>query len=200
MAEQAAPATIDETSEAQFEALVAAMGHPVRSKLLFALTDKPGVTIKQLATRIAEPPRRVRYHLQPMVESGLVVVDEETRRRNTVERRYRATQLPIVDATDDHPVTIAQQQRLSLEVLKMILADARSAVASGTFGTHEGHCEVRFWAEVDRQGWDELAQIHLKAFEDIRSALARSTERIAAGSPGYLPATSAILLFESPDW
>ena len=89
---------------------------------------------------------------------------------------------------------------MSLEVLKLIFGDARAAVASGTFGIHEGHCEVRFWAEVDQQGWDELARIHREAYEDVRAAIARSAERLAEGGETSLPVTSANLLFESPVW
>jgi DNA-binding transcriptional ArsR family regulator len=180
--------------------LAEAMGHPVQSKILFVVADRPGVTIRQIASRLEEPSRRVRHHLEALVAAGLVSVESEALTRNTMERRYAVELLPHIRTEDAELLSDISQRRISLEVLKLILADARAAVANGTFGTHHGHAEVRFWAEVDQEGWEELAAIHLRALDEMRAALASCAERLADDDRTAFPVTSALLLFEAPGW
>jgi DNA-binding transcriptional ArsR family regulator len=180
--------------------LAEAMGHPVQSKILFVVADRPGVTIRQIASRLEEPRRRVRHHLEALIEAGLVSVESEARTRNTMERRYAVELRPHIHTEDAELLSDISQRRISLEILKLILADARTAVANGTFGTHHGHAEVRFWAEVDQEGWEQLAAIHLNALDEMRAALASCAERLADDDRTAFPVTSALLLFEAPGW
>jgi DNA-binding transcriptional ArsR family regulator len=181
--------------------LAKAMSHPVQSKILFVIADRPGVTIRQIASRLEEPERKVRHHLEALVEAGLVSVESEVRTRNTTVRRYAVERRPHILAEDTERLSEASQRRLSLEVLKLVLADARAAVAAGAFGTHEGHTEVRFWAEVDREGWEEMVAIHQRAIDEMQAALASCAERLADDDDrAAFPVTSALLLFEAPGW
>lgn len=180
--------------------LAAAMAHPVRSKILFALTEKPGVTIRQVSARISETPRRVRYHLGKMVDEGTVAVEEERVRAGTIERRYRAARAPVIKTEEMEPLGLDLRRRMALEILKAVFADARTAIGAGTFGIHDGHIEVRWWAEVDREGWEELTLIHEDAFEEVSAALARIKVRIAAGGEPTMAMTAAHFLFEVPAW
>jgi DNA-binding transcriptional ArsR family regulator len=184
---------------AQLEVMVEAMSHPLRSKLLFAVADKAGVTIRQIAGRLGESPRRVRHHLEALVEDGLIEVQDEVERRNTRERRYRVVHRPVIDGDATEALPVERRQEVALAVLTFMLSDARVAVANGTFGRHDGHCEVRFWTEVDEEGWDELASIHLKAFKEIGSCIAKIEERLAGGEAS-IPVSSALFLFEAPAW
>jgi predicted ArsR family transcriptional regulator len=68
--------------------LVEALTHPVRSKVVIAPAERPDVTIRQIAERLREPPRRIRHHVDALVSAGVIEVSAETRRRNVIERRY----------------------------------------------------------------------------------------------------------------
>jgi DNA-binding transcriptional ArsR family regulator len=183
------------------DALADAMGHPVQSKILFVIADRPGVTIRQVASRLEESERKVRHHLEALVEAGLVSVESEVRVRNTTVRRYAVKRRPHILAEDSELLADAIQRKVSLEILKLILADARGAAVAGTFGTHEGHTEVRFWAEVDREGWEEMVAIHQRAIDEMQAALASCAERLADDEDRTaFPVTSALLLFEAPGW
>lgn len=186
--------------ERRLRSLADAMGHPVRSKILFAIADKPGATIRKISERVSESPRRVRYHLEKLVEEGLVLVDEESFGPATIERRYRAARPPVIDSEAIDLLRVDQWRKLDLEILKAVFADARAAITAGTFGEREGHCNVRWWAEVDQEGWEELAQIHQRAYEEVSSAIAKAKARIATGGKPAMAVTSAIFLFEVPPW
>jgi DNA-binding transcriptional ArsR family regulator len=181
------------------DALVAAMAHPVRSQVLFALAERPEVTIRQIAIRIDEPGRRVRHHLEALKRDGLVTVERRSNRRGGVEYLYSAALSPTLVEFGD-AVTEDQQRAIALQVLRSVLADATAAVRAGTFGNHPGHGEVRCWGEVDGEGWDRLAAIHLRAYGEVEEAIAAAGERVRrSGEPGR-PVTSAMLLFESSNW
>jgi DNA-binding transcriptional ArsR family regulator len=181
-------------------ALAEAMGHPFRSKIFFIIADRPGVTIRQVAMRLDEPERKVRHHLEALVKADLVSVESETRTRNTTTRRYAVTRRPQIFTEETEQLSELSQRKISLEILKLILADARAAVAAGTFGTHDGHAEIRFWAEVDQEGWEELVAIHKRAFDEMQAALARCAGRLGDDDRPKFPVTSALLLFEAPGW
>src|ERR1700743_3813279 len=53
-------------------ALAEAMGHPVRAKILFALSDSRPLGVAQIAERVHEPKRRVRYQVGRLVADDLV--------------------------------------------------------------------------------------------------------------------------------
>jgi DNA-binding transcriptional ArsR family regulator len=52
-------------------ALIETLSHPLRARILTVIWERPGVTIKQIAERIDEPARKVRHHVERMVEADL---------------------------------------------------------------------------------------------------------------------------------
>jgi DNA-binding transcriptional ArsR family regulator len=193
-------AVTEAIGDEQFQALVEAMEHPVQSQLLFVIGDKPGVTIREISTRLSEPERRVRHHLGALLKKDLVKVESETQTRNTVEKRYRANYLLTIHSDKADELRVIQHRRISLAILKLILADAQGAVRDGTFGSRDGRAVVRFWAEVDRRGWEDLVAVNLKAWSDTEAALERCADRLRDGSSASFPVTSVFLLHEAPGW
>ena len=117
-----------------------------------------------------------------------------------MERRYRVTTSSVIDGADEQRISPGQQRRISLEALKLIMSDATAAVASGHFGTREGHCEVRIHGEVDDEGWAELAELHRRTMREVQGVLERSAERREATDGDQVEVTAALLLFEAPIW
>lgn len=74
------------------------------------------------------------------------------------------------------------------------------AIGAGTFLERPGWCAVRNWREVDPQGWEELAEIHLKAAHEVIAAVDAAAQRLAEGGGEVIPAISALLLFEALPW
>jgi DNA-binding transcriptional ArsR family regulator len=181
-------------------AVVAAMAHPVRGRVLAAVAEKPQVSIRQIAARLDEPSRRVRHQLEVLQRAGLVDAVPRKNRRGGIEYLYAATTMPELRGDEGGTVTVEQERAAALAVLRLVLADASAAVRAGTFGSHPGHGEVRDWAEVDQQGWDELAAIHLRAYEEVRAAFAAARVRVQGNGGTGTPVTSAMFLFESSRW
>jgi DNA-binding transcriptional ArsR family regulator len=180
--------------------MVEALEDQLRAHVLLAVVDRPGATIGRIATRIGEPPRRVRHQVERLVEAGLVVADAaETARRNARERHYLGVVLPTIeeegpDWSDD------QRRKIALSVVGVIMADLDGAVGGRTFGTRAGHSVIRIPGEVDERGWEELAASMLLTTAEIEGTMARSAGRLAEqGAPGR-EVLSALLLFESPPW
>ncbi len=178
------------------------MGDPVRSRLLFAIADAvEGASVRQVAGKIGESQRKVRYHLDRLVEQGLVTVAREIKRRGVVERYYRLAVPTLIPSREIEALDVDESRKISLQILKAILADAGAAASAGMFGTREGHATLRVPGEVDDQGWEELAALYLHMLSTVQGIMASSRTRLAAET-GNVPirAIAAFLLFEVPRW
>jgi predicted ArsR family transcriptional regulator len=177
-----------------------AMADPFRSRVLVAVSERPGVTNGEIAERLGETSRKVRYHMEALHAAGLVEIEGEVQRRGAIERRYRTTTSNIIYTDDERQLAPSQDRRIALEILKMAMGDATSAVASGHFAAREGHCATRLRGVVDSEGWDELADLFAATTEEARRVVERSRERCeATGEPG-VEVTGALFLFEAPLW
>jgi predicted ArsR family transcriptional regulator len=177
-----------------------AMADPFRSRILVSVTERPGVTIREIAERLGETSRKVRYHMEALHTVGLVEVEGEVQRRGAIERRYRATTSNIIRADEERQLAPPQERRIALEVLKMAMGDATSAVASGHFAAREGHCATRMRGTVDSEGWDELADLFAATTEEARRVIKRSRDRREATGETGVEVTGALFLFEAPIW
>jgi DNA-binding transcriptional ArsR family regulator len=177
--------------------LVAALAHPLRGRLLAALVDRPGVTIRQLSVRLGTPPRRVRHALEALLDSGLAEISAEVLRPGVIERRYGARPWLVEEGTPTTPATRAALCRAVALHLKEDLA--RSAEA-GTLGAWDGECQFRWYAEVDERCRLEIAEIHRRAFPRILSTIEEGRRRVAEGAGPGTEVVSALFLFEAPLW
>lgn len=84
MTSEDAEDVLDISSPEQF----AALAHPLRQRLLFALTHE-AATLSQLAARLGTAKGSVAHHLKVLREAGLVRVVETRRVRGGTEQYYR---------------------------------------------------------------------------------------------------------------
>lgn len=176
------------------------MSDPNRSKIYFALADRPaGATVRQLSQRLDETPRRVRYHLDAMVDQDLVVVVERNNRRGAVERVFRAVRQPVMLEEQGAALSLQQSRQITLQIFRFALAEATRAVAAGTFW-RAGYVEARAEGEVDEQGWSELAAIQLRTLQELEGVLERSRQRCTGSDGNLINAVIGLWLFEAPEW
>ena len=189
-------------SPEHLRALADAMAHPVRAKLLFAVAERSeeGVSVRQLSQRLREPPRRVRYHLDGLLDLGLVAIADERTRRGVLERFYRAEKMPKLNNEQLEAQGDDQARQMCAEVLKAVLADASSAVGAKIFGLRPGHVLARLPGEVDQQGWEELGAVQEETIAELQAVISRSRERLKASGQSPIPALVALFLFEMPRW
>ncbi len=177
--------------------LVETMVHLLRLRILTTVSERPGITIKQLSHHLDETPRKVRHQIDRLIESDLVAVDGATSRRNARERHYRALVRRIVVA-EDTPTTEQAGRAAAVNVIRLMVDDIRAAIGEQTFGTRPGHMEIRIPGEVDQRGWSELVDIYRTAYAEIEATMTESARRLRAGEEAGVEVISALLLFEAP--
>jgi DNA-binding transcriptional ArsR family regulator len=199
MGNEVAP-DVEQRDAALLRSLADAMADPLRGRILAAVCERPGISVREIAGWVGETNRKVRYHVEALHGHGLLEVHGEAKRRGAVERQYRATTPATLDTDDERLISAAQERRISVEVLKLVMADATASLGSGHFGTREGHCEMRFRGEVDSEGWNELSELLIRTAGEADDIIRRSGERREeSGRPG-VELTAAMLLFEAPIW
>lgn len=63
--------------------------HPLRQRILSEAREPS--TAAEIARRIGQPPQRVNYHVRALAEAAFLRPAGESRRRNLIEKRYRAS-------------------------------------------------------------------------------------------------------------
>jgi DNA-binding transcriptional ArsR family regulator len=182
----------------QLDALVRVLSDRFLRRILFVISDRPGSTIRQLAEQLGESSRRVRHHLTALLEARLVVVDDERHREGVIERTYRSVALPLLwDGAWPGDIGEIHRNGIAFEVVRMTLADVSDALRAGIFARRHGWQATRISRQVDERGWDELAEVHRRAFEDTMKIVDRATKRLAGTAERTIPVVSSVLLFES---
>lgn len=176
-------------------ALAKAMGHPVRAKILSALSDTHPLGVGQIAGRIHEPKRRVRYHVGRLMADGLI---EQLRSSGRTRTRYALLVIPFLGKDELEQLTDGEARRIWTEIFRGIVIDVAGAISSGTFYRRPDFYEVRQPLVVDAEGWEEVQAISSSAYEKIESAHAAAAGRLAVSGAEPIAATAAILWFEVP--
>jgi len=63
--------------------------HPLRQKILFEAREAS--TAAEIARRVGLPPQKVNYHVRTLAQAGFLRPAGEGRKRNLIEKRYRAS-------------------------------------------------------------------------------------------------------------
>lgn len=156
-----------------------------------------GMTIRGLAERTGEPPRRVRYHLDALCEQGLIKVADGKQRRGVKERYFAAARLPILDQDDVAALSPTTQKKILLSCLKMIFADAAASLEAGTAVRRPDWAAGRIAGEVDEQGRRQVAALHVDFITKTREAIEQAQERLAETNEHPVRVISANLFFEA---
>lgn len=202
----------DEPRDDGARRIAAVMSHPQQAKVFFAAADRTfgvgmdhtadvpdGITIGELAAKLGESNRRVRYHLASLLALGFVEKVAVQQRRGVVEHYYRVTQLPLVTKSDVEGggISAEEQRRLSIEILKSLFGDASAALSAGTYTRRPEWIAGRVAGEVDERGWEELAAVQESALADAQEVVLRAKGRLEATEDNPVPVRAGLLLFEA---
>jgi DNA-binding transcriptional ArsR family regulator len=191
--------------------LAEALANPLRSKILNSVaevglgsTDKtddpPGITVRQLSELIQEPRRKVRYHLDALLEQRLIRVVRIAKRGGTVERYFGPAGRTILSRNDIGRLTPVQQQGVLAGCLRLIIASAAAALGAGVAVELPEWAAVRIPVQVDRRGWLELGELHEGLVREVDRVVAQASKRLAMSGDEPIDAVSANLLFLAPPW
>jgi len=186
------------------------MANPVRSRILMALAETVytvpvedaagtslGLTVRQVAERLNEPRRKIRYHLDILCDQGLVEIAELRARKGVIERSYAPTRLLLFEADEVAQLPLPQQKMIILGVLRAVFSDASTALEEGTYVRRPEWSAVRSSGQVDEKGWQELGELHLKLSRDTLKVLESAGKRLRETKSAPIRVGAANFLFEA---
>ncbi|MFC0429854.1 helix-turn-helix domain-containing protein [Kutzneria buriramensis] len=99
--------------------------HPVRLRIVHALTGGAELTTTQLCARLPDVSKVTVYRqVAPLVEAGFLEVAGEQRVRGAVERRYRLRQdRPVIDADAAAAMTTEEHRRGFAVAMAVLIAE-----------------------------------------------------------------------------
>lgn len=174
------------------------LAHPVRHKIVMALSGGRTLAARELAKEIDEPVRTVRHHLSELRKAGLVSSEKSVARRGVAEHYYRSATLPTVSEEQHELMTPVERMRISSSVLKYSFADVASALKAGTLDRRSSRCLSFVRIPLDERGWTELAAIHARAHSEVERVKAEAGQRLRLNGKKPICATSVLLFFERP--
>jgi DNA-binding transcriptional ArsR family regulator len=191
---------VQQRDEELLRHLADAMADPLRMRILAGVSERPGITIRQLAEWLGEANRKVRYHVEALHDQGVLEVQSEGRRRGAIERQYRMTTNTYLDIEDWRALSDGLTLRISIQILKMVMADVAGSLAAGRFGIDDRDCVLRVRGKVDKEARSALSELTIRACQEAQEIVRHGTERLEKNGEEGLEMTSALLLFEAPIW
>lgn len=180
------------------QALILAMGHPVRYRILASLSEEGDASARTLSARTGDSLRSTRHQLERLQEGGLVEVVARKRRRGVLEHSYRLVVPPVIDAEEMAAMDEKERLRVSTEVLKGLFKNITIALSGGTFDSRTDRCLTYNRVPVDERGWQELAELHLRTYWETVRLTEEAAMRLRESGERPIPAVSGLLWFELP--
>jgi DNA-binding transcriptional ArsR family regulator len=180
----------------QNPALVQALAHPLRARMLSILQEREA-SPKELAAEFGIPLANVAYHIQVLRKLKLIKLVKKTPRRGAVEHHYRADHGAHIDNEAWNATPDYIKQSMIGAALEEIGRDVTDAAATGGF-EHSDAYLTRSKFVLDQPAWEELGEM-LQAVLDRGDELQKeSAKRLRdAGHEGERQTGLVMMLFES---
>lgn len=186
----------EQETEAVEGRLVRALGHPLRARAL-AIFNERTCSPKEIADQLDVPVNKLSYHVNVLKRCECIELVTTAQRRGATEHYYRGTTRSFYNDEIWGQLSAAAKDGISVVGLKMILDAAQAAVVAETFDSRPDRHLSRTPVVVDDRGWGEVAEVLSTALDRVIEIQAESAERLANEGAAGIPATVAILGFES---
>lgn len=170
--------------------LVRSVAHPLRIKILEALTDhiaSPNTLADKLETDLSG----VAYHTRELDRLGALELVDTGQVRGAIEHFYKATPQAFVGDPQWRRVPPSLLSGVSAATLQTFLDKAIAALEAGTL---DGRNDTVFrWMPLclDEEGWKEVVAIMEEATKLMLAAHLRSQDRLS--EPGVQGGVSAVV-------
>jgi DNA-binding transcriptional ArsR family regulator len=177
-------------------ALVQAVAHPLRARMLSILQDREA-SPKELAAEFGIPLANVAYHIQVLRKLKLIKLVKKTPRRGAVEHHYRADYGAYIDNEAWSATPDVVKRGMVGAALGEIGRDLNDAALLGGFD-HADAVLARTKHVLDQEAWAELSEMLGKVLERAEVLQKEAAKRLrAAGHEGERRAGLVAMLFES---
>lgn len=179
--------------------LAKASAHPIRVKLMAALTMK-SASPRELAEEIDEPLNLVNYHLGQLRKLGCVELVEVVAAAGgrVAEHIYRGVQRPYMSIEAWNGLTEQAKHGWVMTTMRLVTEDIEKAMSHGVFLDPDDNHISRSPMVVDAGGWAETLEILDRAVEELIEVEARSAVRLKGSAAGEIFQKVEILHFRSP--
>jgi DNA-binding transcriptional ArsR family regulator len=187
----------EESTESIDQRLVRSVAHPLRIRILEALTDHVA-SPNSLAEKLEMDLSGVAYHTRELDRLGALELVDTGQVRGAIEHFYKATPRAFVGDPGWRKVPPSLLSGVSAATLQTFLDKAISALEAGTL---DGRDDTVFrWMPLclDEEGWQEVVAIMEEATKLMLAAHVRSQDRLSdAGSQGAVSAVVGQAAFET---
>ena len=176
-------------------AIVQALSHPLRAKMLYLLQEQEA-SPKELSAHFEIPLSNIAYHIQVLRRLKLIRLVRKTPRRGAIEHHYKADHRPQIDheAWSQTPGVI--KERMVSGVLQDIGGYVTEAASTGGFDRDNAHL-TRSRVVLDEKGWDDLADTLLEVLKRLDELETESADRLKkSGHEGERRAALVMMMFE----
>ncbi len=187
--------------------IFSAVKHPLRVRILEALNEGPrspsqfveeGLVPKESYNTYQQALSLASYHFRELEKEGCLEVTESIPRRGAVEHVYRGLATVFVDDAEFEQMDQPTRRRLSRISLQGMVARADRAITEDTFDARTDRHLTWMPMQLDERGWKELIASLAATFAEMTRIRSDAIDRIAASGDEVIPATVAMLGFESP--
>jgi DNA-binding transcriptional ArsR family regulator len=177
-----------------------AMQHPLRRAILLHLIEKGVSSPVEMARDLKDETRNVTYHVKRLTELDCAELVEEEHVRGAVKHYYRATERHLVDTDEWEDLDPALKEGLLVDFMQPTIDDFTASAKAGVLGADGKFHITRSPLTVDRAGFQELLDIHERAFREAFDVEMRSAERRATSGEEGVPVSSSQGCFEVPSF
>lgn len=177
------------------EALVKALDHPLRVRILVLLTER-AASPNEMSNLFDSPLGNCAYHTRVLEELGQVEIVAEEQRRGAVEHFYRSINRPLFSEPDWEKFDPKIRQAISAFGVDAIFEDAADALRADTFDSRTDRHLSRTPLLLDEQGWEEANAIQDKALDALLEVQAKAAERMTKSEETGFRALAAMACFE----
>ena len=164
-----------------------ALGDPARQRVLTLLNERVA-TASQISAELGMPESEVVAHLDVLLENDAIEAADGT--------SYRATIRPFLDDAHWAQLPVETRRALFAQNLRQIVEHLTSALAEDGFDDPKTHVSLTRM-DLDRRGWDDVADLLAGALERVMSIHAESVDRVSRGeSRGTIPAELVVMHFQ----
>jgi hypothetical protein len=189
------------------ETICTVLKHPLRVRILEVLNEGPrspsqfveeGLIPKEHYNTYQQALSLASYHFRELEKEGCLEVIESIPRRGAVEHVYRGLARVFINDAEfeemDHPT----RRRLSRISLQGMIARADRAIREDTFDGRADRHLTWMSMQLDERAWGEVIATLAATFAELTQIRHDARDRIAASGGEVIPATVAMLGFESP--
>lgn len=190
------------------ETICTVLKHPLRVRILEVLNEGPrspsqfveeGLIPKEHFNNYQQALSLAAYHFRELEKEGCLEVIESIPRRGAVEHVYRgmSPQVFFSDAEFEAMPQAARRQ-LSKISLQGLIARADRAISTETFDARLDRHLTWVPMQLDERGWKEMIATLAATFGELTQIRHDARDRLASSGGEVVPATVAMLGFQSP--